>query len=230
MSNRPRPFQLLPSRRQFAQGSLAAGALAATAAAGASPALAQAKDVDVGALMAPGALPDITVGDKNAKVVMVEYASMSCPYCARFHKGVLPKLKEKYIDTGKVLLVMREFPLNRMALAVSMLTRCAGSNDKTAALVDIYFDKQDQWLIRGDIAKKLLDIGKQVGFTEESFNKCLDDKELANKLVQQREKASKEFGVSATPTVFINGKRVRGNILNVATFESMIDPLLKKNS
>lgn len=230
MSNRPRSFQLSPSRRQFTKGSLAAGALAATAVAGAFPASAQDKDVEVDALMAPGALPDITVGDKNAKVVMVEYASMSCPYCARFHKGVLPALKEKYIDTGKVLLIMREFPLNRTALAVSMLTRCAGSNDKTAALVDIYFDKQDQWLIRGDIAKKLLDIGKQVGFTEDSFNKCLDDKELANKLVQQREKASKEFGVSATPTVFINGKRVRGNILNIATFESMIDPLLKENS
>src|SRR6056297_308364 len=135
------------TRRQFARNVvLGAGAATALSVAG-LPAFAQAKDVPVEKLMAPGALPDITVGNKDAEVTIVEYASMSCPACAAFHKNVLPELKEKYIDTGKVLLVMREFPLNQIAVAVSMLTRCAGNNDATAALTDIYFQKQDEWLV-----------------------------------------------------------------------------------
>jgi len=218
------------SRRQFAGGAVASGLIAASTLSATQPAFAQKKDISVEALMAPSELADITIGNKDAKVTIIEYASMSCPHCANFHKGVMPKLKEKYIDTGKVLLVMREFPLNQVALAVSMVTRCAGDNDKMAGLVDVYFEHQDKWLIRGDIAAKLLELAKQAGFTEESFNKCLDDKELAGKLIKQCEKASKEFGVSSTPSFFINGKAVNGNVLDINTFTSIIDPLLKENS
>ena len=215
------------SRRQFT-GGLFAGGLVATGLLGSTvPALAD-KDVPVEKLMAPGELPDITVGNKAAKVTIVEYASMSCPYCAAFHKNVLPKLKEKYINPGKALLIMREFPLNEIAVAVSMLTRCAGDNDKIAALVDVYFDHQDQWLVRGDIVPKLLELAKQAGFTKESFDKCLADEALYKKLVKQRDFASKEFGVSRTPTFFINGKAVKGNIMNIATFDQIIEPLLKE--
>ena len=215
------------TRRQFTGGLFAGGLVAAGIIGSISPALAE-KDVSIEKLMAPGALPDITVGNKEAKVTIVEYASMSCPYCAAFHKNVLPKLKEKYIDNGKALLVMREFPLNEIAVAVSMLTRCAGDNDKMAALVDVYFDHQDQWLVRGDIVPKLLELAKQAGFTKESFDKCLADEALYKKLVKQRDFASKEFGVSRTPTFFINGKAVKGNIMNIDTFAQIIDPLLKQ--
>lgn len=215
------------NRRQFAGGLVAGGLIAAGFAGSISPAWAE-RDVSVDKLMAPGALPDVTVGNKQAKVTIVEYASMSCPACAAFHKSVLPKLKEKYIDTGKALLVIREFPLNEIAVAVSMLTRCAGDNDKTAALVDVYFDHQDQWLVRGDIVPKLLELAKQAGFTKERFDKCLADEELYKKLVKQRDVASREFGVSRTPSFFINGKAVRGNTMNIATFEQIIDPMLKE--
>lgn len=215
------------NRRQFAGGLVAGGLIAAGFAGTISPAWAE-RDVAVEKLMAPGALPDVTVGNKQAKVTIVEYASMSCPACAAFHKNVMPKLKEKYIDSGKALLVIREFPLNEIAVAVSMLTRCAGDNDKTAALVDVYFDHQDQWLVRGDIVPKLLELAKQAGFTKERFDKCLADEALYKKLVKQRDVASREFGVSRTPSFFINGKAVRGNIMNIATFEQIIDPLLKE--
>ncbi len=216
------------NRRQFTGGLVAGGLVAATVGT-ISPALAE-KDVSVTKLMAPGALPDITVGNKQAKVTIVEYASMSCPHCAAFHKNVLPKLKEKYIDNGKALLVMREFPLNEIAVAVSMLTRCAGDNDKMAALVDVYFDHQDKWLVRGDIVPKLLELAKQAGFTKESFDTCLADEGLYKKLVKQRDVASKEFGVNRTPSFFINGKAVKGNIMSIDTFAQMIDPLLKEQS
>jgi protein-disulfide isomerase len=154
---------------------------------------------------------------------------MSCPHCAAFHKTVLPKLKEKYVSTGKVLMVMREFPLNDIAVAVSMLTRCAGDNDKTAGLVDVYFEHQDKWLVRGDAEPKLLELAKQAGFTSESFQACLADEKLYTKLVKQRDVASKQFGVSRTPSFFVNGKAVKGNIMNIETFEQIIDPLLKEN-
>lgn len=222
------PFHLI-SRRQFTAGAVT-GLLAATSAGGNALAQRKLEDVDVDKLMAPGELPDITLGSADAKVTMVEYASMSCPHCANFHKLVMPKLKEKYIDTGKVRVILREFPLNQVALAVSMLTRCAGDNEKMAGLVEVYFDLQDQWLVRGDIAGKLLEIGKQAGFTEESFNKCLENKELSDKLIKQRERASKEFGINSTPSFFINGKAVQGNVLQFETFASIIDPLLKENS
>ncbi len=229
MNNRlTKPCPVTVSRRQFT-GGLVAGGLAATTLAGLmTPAAAQ--DVSVDKLMAPGELPDVTLGNKDATVTIVEYASMSCPHCAAFHKNVLPKLKEKYIDTGKALLVMREFPLNEVAVAVSMITRCAGDNDKTAALIDVYFDHQSKWLVRGDIVPKLLDLAKQAGFTKETFDKCLADEELYKKLVKQRDVASKEFGVSRTPSFFINGKAVQGNIMNIDTFAQIIDPLLKKQS
>lgn len=217
------------TRRQFARNVvLGAGAATALSVAG-LPALAQAKDVPVEKLMAPGALPDITVGNKDAKITIVEYASMSCPACAAFHKNVLPELKEKYIDTGKVLLVMREFPLNQIAVAVSMLTRCAGSNDATAALTDIYFQKQDEWLVRGNAEPKLFEIAKQAGFTREKFEACLKDEKLYGQLVQQRNKASEEFGVSRTPSFFINGKAVEGSVMSLDTFSKVIDPLLNES-
>ena len=216
------------NRRQFSGGLVAGGLVATTLAGMITPAAAQ--DVSVEKLMAPGALPDITIGNKNASVTIVEYASMSCPACAAFHKSVLPKLKEKYIDPGKALLVVREFPLNEVAVAVSMIARCAGDNDKTAALIDVYFDHQDKWLVRGDIVPKLLELAKQAGFTKESFDKCLGDEGLYKKLVKQRDVASKEFGVSRTPSFFINGKAVKGNTMNIDTFVQIIDPLLKKQS
>ncbi len=217
------------TRRQFARNVvLGAGAATALSVAG-LPAFAQAKDVPVEKLMAPGALPDITVGNKDAEVTIVEYASMSCPACAAFHKNVLPELKEKYIDTGKVLLVMREFPLNQIAVAVSMLTRCAGNNDATAALTDIYFQKQDEWLVRGNAEPKLFEIAKQAGFTREKFEACLKDEKLYGQLVEQRNKASEEFGVSRTPSFFINGKAVEGSVMTLDTFSKVIDPLLNES-
>lgn len=226
-NRRNNPTQAQLTRRQFATGAVMTGTLAAAGAGMTLPAAAQ-RDVGVDKLMAPGPLPDITIGNKNAKVTLVEYASMSCPACASFHKNVMPKLKKRYIDTGKVLLVMREFPLNEVAVAVSMLTRCAGDNDKMAALIDVYFEHQDKWLVRGNLVPKLFELARQAGFTRETFEKCLQDQELSKKLVKQRDIASREFGVSRTPSFFVNGKALQGNIMSIDTFSSAFEPLLQK--
>ena len=95
-------------------------------------------------LMKPGPLPELTVGQADAPVTIVEYASMTCPACANFHNKVLPVLKEKYIDAGKVRLVFREFPVDPRAAMASMLARCA-SGDKSLPLIAALFSKQDDW-------------------------------------------------------------------------------------
>jgi len=191
------------------------------------PAFAQRglSSVPIEKLMAKSDLPDLTIGKPDAKVTIVEYASMTCPACANFHNTTFPKIKEKYVDTGKVFFVMREFPLDNLAAAVSMLTRCAGS-DKAVSFIAVLFKTQAQWRIRNPVPK-LFEIAKQVGFTQKSFDKCLEDSAMLEKLIKQREKASKVFGVDATPSFFINGKRLRGRSTGIEAFDAVLEPLLK---
>ena len=192
---------------------IASGALAASAAFPASFALAQRKaaaDADVSELMKAGDLPDLAIGAADAKVTVVEYASMTCGHCANFHKKVFPALKTKYVDSGKVRFILREFPLDDLAAAASMLSRCAGSRadvSKSYDLTSILFEKQEDWAFqKGNPVPKLFEIAKQAGFTQESFDKCLTDQKLLEQITAQRERGSKTFGVSSTPTFFINGK------------------------
>ena len=178
-------------------------------------------DPDVAALMEAGPLEDIVMGSADAPNTIVEYASMTCPHCAHFYNDVFPQVKEKYIDTGKARFVFREFPLDGLALAASMLARCAG-NDRFYPMVDGLFETQETWAVPGEDGKqKLLLIAKQAGFTEEAFDKCLADKELFEKIVEVRKKAHEEYGVDATPSFFVNGKRLTG--VGIENFETAID-------
>jgi len=195
------------------------------------PALAQKKgppEVPVEELMKPGKLPDLTLGPPDAKVTVVEYASMTCSHCAHFAKDVWPEFKKKYVDSGKIHFVFREFPLDNLAVAASMLARCAGG-DKTFPLIEVLFEKQAEWaFVEGNPVPKLFEIAKQAGFTQESFDKCLTDQKLLDNITAGRSRASEVFGVSATPTFFINGKRLDG-APTMASFDKMIEPLLAKS-
>ncbi|MGH6865017.1 MAG: DsbA family protein [Methyloceanibacter sp.] len=166
------------------------------------------QDPDVAALMEPGPLKDIVIGKADAPNTVVEYASMTCSHCAEFHIEVLPKFKEKYIDTGKARYILREFPLDGLAVAAFMLARCA-DDDRYYPMVGGLFETQKTWAVQGEDGKqKLLLIAKQAGFSQEQFDKCLDDKDLFNKIVEVRQRAHDEFGVDSTPTFFINGQRL----------------------
>lgn len=193
-----------------------------------TPALAQRRqapaEVPMDELMKSGELPDLSIGSPEAKVVIVEYASMTCGHCANFHNRVLPELKKKYIDTGKVRLIVREFPLDNLAAAGAMLARCA-EGDKTHAMLDVLFQKQDEWVVRNDPVSKLFEIAKQAGFTKESFEKCLSDDKLLAQVEASRTRANEKFGVNSTPTFFINGKRLAGPP-TVAEFDKVLEPLL----
>jgi protein-disulfide isomerase len=173
-------------------------------------------------LAKPGPMPEITVGKEDAPITIFEYADLTCPACANFHKTVLPGLKEKYIDTGKAKLVFREFPTNTPAMIAFMAVRCV-SVDKAWGLVSALFTKQDDW--RGassfdQLRDKLFSFGQQVGLTRQAFDACIpapkgnkleltsQQEKLAKDIATVRDRAHDSFGVAATPTFFINGKRL----------------------
>jgi protein-disulfide isomerase len=184
--------------------------------------------VDVGDLMKPGALPDMVMGNADAPVTIIEYASMTCPHCAHFQETTFPELKKQYIDTGKVRYIFREFPLDNLAAAAFMLARCAGKLDssKYFAIVDTMFKQQRQWAVEKPIPP-MLAIAKQAGFTEESFNACLANQEVLDGIEKVRQRAVKEYKVESTPTFFINGTKVPGAI-SIEEMAKIIDPYLKK--
>jgi protein-disulfide isomerase len=168
------------------------------------------KDPDIAELMASGPLPDMALGNADAPNTIVEYASMTCPHCAQFDKVVFPELKTKYIDTGKVRFIFREFPLDGLAARASMLARCAGP-DRFFPMIDGLFQTQANWVVQGPEAMdKLLQFARQAGFSKESFDKCMEDKELFNKIVETRTIGHEKFGVDSTPSFFVNGKRIAG--------------------
>jgi protein-disulfide isomerase len=189
-----------------------------------SPAAAQEK-YSVLELEAKGPLEDIPLGSPTAPVTIIEYASMTCPHCAAFANGVFPKLKEKYIDTGKVRFIMREYPLDQLAAAAFMLARCAGP-DKYYPLIETLFQQQPKWAIRQPIPP-LLAIAKQAGFTQQSFETCLNDTTLLNKIQEERNIGSNKFKVDATPTFFINGQRYSGE-MSIADLDKLLEPLIPK--
>ena len=185
-------------------------------------------EVPMEELMKPGALSDLAQGPPDAKVVVIEFASMTCGHCANFHKNVWPEFKKKYVDTGKVRFIFREFPLDNLAAAASMLARCAGG-DKTFPLIEALFEKQEEWAFaKGNPVPKLFELAKQAGFTQEAFDKCLTDQKLLDNITNGRTRASEVYGVSSTPTFFINGKRLM-SAPTIASFDKMIEPLLAKS-
>jgi protein-disulfide isomerase len=215
------------TRREFVLSTSALVTLGAIGALGTLDALrnlAVAETFSVLEMEAKEPLDDIPLGSPTAPVTIIEYASMTCPHCAAFANTVFPKLKEKYIDTGKVRYIMREYPLDRLAAAAFMLARCAGP-DKYYPLIETLFAQQQKWAVREPIPP-LLAIAKQAGFTQQSFEKCLNDTALLNKVQQERDLGSTKFKVDATPTFFINGEKYSGE-MSMEEVDKLVQPLLK---
>jgi protein-disulfide isomerase len=181
-------------------------------------------EVPLAELMQPGPLGDEVLGDANAPVTIIEYASMTCPHCSHFHKTVYPELKKKYIETGKVRFIFREFPLDPLAAAASMLARCAGK-DKFFPLVEAFFEAQSDWVVQKPL-QPMFAIAKQAGFTQQTFDECLANQQMLNGLEEARTRAAQKFNVNSTPTFFINGKLYRG-ALTVDELDKQLAPYLK---
>ena len=186
---------------------------------------AAAQSVAEADLMQPGPLGDEVLGDDKAPVTIIEYASMTCPHCAHFALTTFPQLKEKYIDTGKVKYILREFPFDPVAAGAFMLARCAGGKEKYYAMVDLLFRTQATWAVDHPL-QPMLNTVKQAGFTEDSFKKCLADQKVLDGIESVRDRAAKTFGVNSTPTFFINGQRQVG-AMSFEDLQKLIDPLIK---
>ena len=185
---------------------------------------AMAQEANLSTLMEPGPLGDVWLGAKDAKVTIIEYASMTCSHCAAFHKNTWPALKERYVDTGKVRFTLREFPLDPLATAAFMLARCDG-NDKYYPVTDLLFDRQSAWAFVQKPLDALQQMMRQAGFSQEKFEGCLKDQKLYDAVVAVRKRAEEKFKVNSTPTFFINGQRHSGN-MSIADIEKIIKPLL----
>jgi len=181
-------------------------------------------EVDMDKLLEPGPLPEMAKGDPDAPVKMVEYASMTCGHCANFHNNTWPMLEEKYIETGQLYAVLREFPFDPRAAAAFMLARCA-PNDGYFPMVDVLFEQQAAWARAENARPPLENIARLAGFTQESFEACLTDQQLLNDVNAIRQRGAEEFGVNATPTFFINGQKYTG-ALSVDQMSAIIDSML----
>ncbi len=186
------------------------------------PALAQG--VSAQELATPGPLGDVVQGPADAKVTIIEYASLTCSHCAAFHAETYPALKQRYIDTGQVRYILREFPLDPLATAGFMLARCDG-DAKYYPIVDLLFSQQKTWAYSDKPVDTLQQLMRQAGFSQEKFEQCLRDQKVYDAVNAVRNRAAKEFNVTSTPTFFINGQRHSGN-MSIAEIEKVIKPLL----
>lgn len=191
------------------------------------PVSALAQSIDNAALMQPGPLGDVWQGPEDAKVTIIEYASMTCSHCAHFHATTYPVLKERYIDSGKVRFTLREFPLDPLATAGFMLARCDG-NDKYYPITDLLFDQQKNWAFVQkpqtpiDAMEQLL---RQAGFSKEKFEGCLKDQKVYTAINGVKTRGLDTFKVESTPTFFINGQKFSG-AMTIEDIEKVIKPII----
>jgi protein-disulfide isomerase len=174
-----------------------------------------------------GAAGDMDLGNASAKVTVVEYASASCPHCARFNNEVFPDFKKKYVDTGKVHYIFREFltPPVEVAAAGFLLARCSGK-DKYFQVLDAIYRGQEQMFTSGDYRGTLLRIAESFGMSEDQFTKCITDEKGLKALNERVQSAADKDKIQATPTFVINGKKYEGE-QSMAQLDAAIQPLLK---
>ena len=174
----------------------------------------------------PASLPQMALGPTDAAVTVTEYASITCPHCAAFNENTFPKIKAAYIDTGKIRYVFSEFPLDPVAAASSVLSRCiaGGDSEKYFAVTDVLF--RQNWSKVTKPRETLNRIGKQAGLDERQVATCLKDEALFDSIVAERAYASAKLGIDATPTFLINGDKIVGET-PFEEFDKRIKALLK---
>lgn len=148
------------------------------------------------------ALNDQVIGDTNAPVTLIEFSSLTCPHCADFHVRTLPKIKKEYIDTGKVKMIVRDFPLNGPAYAAAMMARC-GKPEQRNKFIDVLFANQESWTAAADPKAALARIGKLGGLSQADFERCTNDKALFEGIQKQQLEAQSKYDVNATPTFIV---------------------------
>ena len=154
---------------------------------------------------------DRIVGNTDAPITIVEYASLTCPHCASFHANTYPKLKEQWIDTGKAKLVFRHFPLDGLGLRAAAVSNCL-EGDRHFGFIEILMKSMQQWARAEDPVKALAQISALAGINQEQFDKCFNDEAEMNKILERRQEAASSYKVDSTPSFLVNGRLVRGGL------------------
>lgn len=193
--------------------------VAVIAALGAGPVRAAAPSIEE-------ALADKAMGRADAPVTIIEFASLTCQFCARFHNDILPRLKAEFIDPGKVRLIYRDFPLDPLAQVAAMMARCAEPM-RYFSFLEVLFQSQPNWSEAVNPLATLAMIGRLGGMSQQDFDSCLRNQELLEGINAGKDKAMVEFGIERTPTFIINGERYVG-LMPFEDFEKILKPLLAR--
>jgi len=171
-----------------------------------------------------GPLGDLAFGSANAPVTVIEYASLTCPFCKAFHERTYQAFKRRYIDTGKVRYIVREFPIGHSSGNAWLVTRCAPKKD-FLKLYGLYLQNQHLWVSQNVRPERIFAIAKRTGMTRAAFDKCMSNQAIidAVKWVKQR---GRRLGVTGTPTFFINGRKER-SALTIEQLAGIIDPMIE---
>lgn len=157
------------------------------------------------------ALEEKSLGNIEAPIKMVEFASMTCGSCAKFHNDVFPSIKKDFIDSGKVFFTYKDFPLDKFALKASVIARCSG-DAKFFNFLSVIYNKQKDWTRTQDPFKSLLKIAKLGGLKNDEIKVCVGNKSIEDGILKDRLNSSKKFDIIATPTIYFNGKKYDGDL------------------
>ncbi len=170
-----------------------------------------------------GPLPEMSWGSPTAPVTIIKYASLTCPYCRKFHAEVFPEFKREYIDTGKVRYVIREFPIGKTSGNATIALRCAPA-EKYLELYGKFLAQQASWVSQEVRFDPIFAVAAQVGVKRPEFDACLQDQKLVDGLKWVKERGRK-LGVIGTPNFFVDGKLIK-KVLTMGDIRALVDPLV----
>ncbi len=171
------------------------------------------------------AVPDRVLGDPKAPVTVQEFVSLTCSHCADFYNNILPQLKEKYVDSGKVRFILRDFPLDGIGLKAAVIARCM-PEDEFYPFITVLYKNQVNWALNAAPETILTQYAKLGGLSEDKAKACLADTKMQDAIVAERTEAQQKYGVSATPTFVVNGTDKLQGAQPVEKFAAAFDKAL----
>ena len=170
----------------------------------------------------------LTLGDKNSKITIKVFSSLTCPHCASFHNKIFDGLKKNYIDTNKVKFEHHSFPLDLAALNAEIMLRCLENKQKKFLMLSEIYKRQDQWAVGSDINKinkSLKKIGLNFNLDSLKIDKCIANEDIQDKILNERINAQKKYNISSTPTIIVNETKYEGSH-DYQSFKKMLNKLL----